>query len=108
MYPEDANQDFQVTLSVLRPGFEETDDFSINFSGGENTGVVHRLKAMPLDEPGTIQFDLRLNGREVAKASIVVHAADADRDDQDLFRYSVQAAAKKQGKKTTAAAKKQV
>lgn len=66
-------RDCQAQLIVKLPGKPEV-SFLMNFSPGKRRcRAIQGILEIPVDEPGDIKFDLRLNGHHQATHTVIVH-----------------------------------
>jgi hypothetical protein len=86
---EDQGQDFQATLRVTSPGFDETPEFRQNFKGeGSAYRMLFHLLNVPVFKAGKIVFEIKLNGEHKAGHEIRVATADESATDDGFLIYT--------------------
>ncbi|MEW6659609.1 MAG: hypothetical protein AB1424_13190 [Thermodesulfobacteriota bacterium] len=74
--PGDDELDFQCTLRVVFPDGSHR-DFPSNFRfRSRRHRVIHRLEGIPINEPGTLRFEVQLNGQYQASHEVDVLKID--------------------------------
>lgn len=69
----DDGQDFQVLLRIHRPGMELPDESPTNFTAhSPRHRVFTRMLGLPLQQPGTLRFEVLLNGKHSADHVVTV------------------------------------
>lgn len=84
----ELNQDYQVSLEVVRPGCEVEKPFSANMrsEAAEHVAIM-RLRNMPIAQHGNLLFRLRINGELLTERTLIVHDPSEGLEDEDMFRY---------------------
>ncbi|HWE36574.1 MAG TPA: hypothetical protein VG406_08410 [Isosphaeraceae bacterium] len=81
---EDDGKDFQVLLRITPPGLRVA-DFPMNLSRGRSRyRAVLAVERIPLPQPGTLSFEVLLNGRHQASHTVTVQATGALVAGEDL------------------------
>lgn len=68
--------DFQAVLRVFIPGETEGAEFPMNFARGESRyRALQYVVGIPLERPGTLIFEVLLNGIHAASHHVEIHPA---------------------------------
>lgn len=72
--PNERHTDFQATLVVKVPNNPEV-SFPMNFTEhGNRIRAIYGVLEIPIEQPGDIEFEVKLNGVHAATHTVIVHA----------------------------------
>ena len=83
--PEDIRTDFQATLWVTPPGEADGAPFPMNLSKGRmRYRAAQKVLYIPLDQPGELRIEVRLNGVHAADHVITIHDVGSLRGGEEM------------------------
>jgi hypothetical protein len=76
--PGDSEHDFQASLVIHGPDGSSPERFDVNFTLRERRArTILRLELFPIEQPGTLRFEILLNGEHRADHIITVSRKDS-------------------------------
>ena len=87
---DEIGRDYQVVFSLSRPGVEEIDEVSVNFTpGARSHRILQRSMGMPIKAQGCLRFGVKVVDTTIeAHHEIKVHGADPGQATDGTLVYS--------------------